>query len=280
MDAEKFSPLVRQTRGCWISGKHAGTRAVLADVRVGMIHTRDQGGTLMAGHPREFAAESGESGDDLLVLSMPRPAWRGLFQGAVRESLAAARSVARIGTQDTHAWEEPIRYVADDNQGNVGIIEFVAEGAVAAISWRAPRRPLDYAQITTIVPPALQDALHRVCNLPLLMGDGGASTVFWTVGNLIDGPEPWHKTYLFGAELFRRELLPNLAWETEGAIQYGLTPELAHLASAISERAAVRRPLVELSREELAALVPGDSKHREEALDLLFSDGLFDVSPT
>jgi hypothetical protein len=69
--------------------------------------------------------------------------WRVVFHGCVREALAAAYSVARIGLQETRAWETPLSYVADDNQGNVGVIEFRHDGAVAAVSARAPERPFD-----------------------------------------------------------------------------------------------------------------------------------------
>jgi hypothetical protein len=55
------------------------------------------------------------------------PLWRSLFRGAVRESLAAANSVARIGLQETRAWERPIQYVVDDNEGNAGVVEFNAD---------------------------------------------------------------------------------------------------------------------------------------------------------
>ena len=62
-----------------------------------------------------------------------QPLWRELFRGSVRESLAHASSVARIGTQETRAWERPIRYVADNNEGYVGVVEFGPRGACRGV---------------------------------------------------------------------------------------------------------------------------------------------------
>jgi hypothetical protein len=203
--------------------------------------------------------------------------WRSLFRGAVRESMAAAHSVAKIGTQDTRAWERPIRYVADDNDGNVGVIEFITDGAVAAISARAPGRLFDLSKAIATAPSALRGMLSNVCDLPLLQEGQGVSAVFWTAGAHVLGPEAWSEICLFGADLFRREFLPDSAWTTEGAVHYELAPDIARLAIAISNRATPRVPLVDLSEEELRRLIPNDSEYKSEALELLASDGLFGV---
>jgi hypothetical protein len=208
---------------------------------------------------------------------LPGPPWRSLFRGAVRESLAAANSVARIGTQDTHAWERPIRYVADDNQGNVGVVEFCADGAVAAMSGRAPAPSFDYALAIDHAPPGLRERLLRVCELPLLKSGLGVSAIFWTDGESIRGPQGGENAYLLGAEAFRRELLPDSAWETDGTAYYGLTPDVAHLATKIATRAKVGTPIVALSEHELRLLIPKGSAHESEALDLFVSDGLFEL---
>ncbi len=69
--------------------------------------------------------------------------WRRLFHGAVRDSLANASSLAESGPEDTRAWERPLDYVASDNQGNVGVAEFFADGAIAAMIARSPSRIFD-----------------------------------------------------------------------------------------------------------------------------------------
>jgi hypothetical protein len=279
VDNEKvFTALVRHMPGHWTSGKNASQRGVIVDVCAGMICARRADGTLVMGDPSDFVAESGESGDALLSHLMPWPTWRSLFYGAVRESLAAAHSTAEDGVQDTHAWETPIRYVADDNQGNVGIIAFTADGAVAAISSRAPRRRFDYAQAIEAAPSDLKSAVATLCDLPRLSEGPGVTAVFWTAGEFIHGPEAWHSIYQFGAELFRRELLPNWAWETEGATHYSHTTPIAHLAITASSRARIRVPLLILSEKEFRQLIPHRSPYEREATDLLLSDQLFEIA--
>jgi hypothetical protein len=205
------------------------------------------------------------------------PAWRSLFHGAVRESLAAAYSVARIGTQDTNAWETPIVYVADDNQGNVGVVEFWVDGAVGAVNAHTPKRRFDRARAIDLAPPAVRDALIRVCDLPLLQEGLGVSAAFWTVGEFMQSSESWRDTCL--SEVFETELLADSAWETEGARLSSLAPGVANLIIAIARRAVVRAPMVTLSDRELRQLVPKGSKHEHEALNLLTSEGLFEIAP-
>jgi hypothetical protein len=203
------------------------------------------------------------------------PPWQRLFHGAVREALAASNSVARIGTQDTHAWERPIRYISDDNQGNVAVVEFQPYGAVGAMSARDPGRPFDWGRAVALAPAGAKEELVHVCQLPLL-GDR-ISALFWTVGEHIHWPE--RESCAATQELLRRELLADSAWEDEARAYYDLTLEVARLVVAAAARALVRIPMLRLSERELRLLVPRGSTHEREALDLLTSDGLFDAAP-
>jgi hypothetical protein len=200
-----------------------------------------------------------------------------MFHGCVRESLAAANSVARIGTQDTRAWERPLRYVADDNQGNVGVVEFRGEGAIAAISARAPTGPLVPERGFELSPFGPSDALSRLAELPLLREGSGVSSVFWTVGPTIVGPEGYEGIGKCAAELFRRELLSDADWQQEAIAHYDLTAEVARLACAVAGRAVVGAPILELREAELRVLLPQGSDHQGEAFELLTSDGLFAI---
>jgi hypothetical protein len=208
----------------------------------------------------------------------PGPTWHCLFHGAIRESLAAVNSVARIGIQDTHAWESPIRYVADDNEGNVGIVEFQPDRAIGAVSARTPGRVLDQLRAIDRAPPEVRDSLLRLSELPLLQEGSGVTEIFWTVGESIQGPESWDEMCLHGLELFEHELLSDSEWELEGTAFYELTPDVARLVIAVAARAMVRAPMLHLSEHELKVLVPKNSKHESVARDLLLSDGLFQVA--
>ncbi|HKO53104.1 MAG TPA: hypothetical protein VJV79_35585 [Polyangiaceae bacterium] len=101
--------------------------------------------------------------------------------------------------------------------------------------------------------------------------------VFWSVGEAILGPAGWHDICSHGAEVFARELLSDSAWEAEAVSHFDLTPEVARLAIAIASRATIQAPLVHLSDRELNALIHPGCEYRDEAFDLLFSDGLFVV---
>jgi hypothetical protein len=230
------------------------------------------------GHPDEFAATSGESGDDLLNAAMPWPSWHNLFHGAVRESLATVHSVAKIGIQDTRAWERPLCYVVDNNEGDAGLMEFSVQGAVAAISCHDPHRRFDSTRAIECAPISLRNALRGLCDAPLLRSGSGVTAVFWTEGELVQGPEPWFRIYQFGGELFRSELLPNLTWRTDGAVRYDLTPELTDLVIAIANRATIRTPVVHVTERESGALIPSGSRYAAEARALLLSDGIFEIA--
>ena len=201
--------------------------------------------------------------------------WRALFHGCVRESIAAAYCVARIGTQETRAWERPLSYVADDNQGNVGVVEFTEDGAVAAVSARAPRRSFDLERSILSAPSERQRSLRRLCDLPVLDEGSGVSAIFWTVGDAIKLPEAWEAAYRSGLDLFRRELLSDADWSKEGAEYYGMNVETIQLPIDIARRTKVRVPLVELAEAEVQLLIPEGSEYAGEARDLLFQDGLF-----
>ena len=173
---------------------------------------------------------------------------------------------------------QPIRYVADDNQGNVGLVEFQADGAVAAVSARAADRRFNRFRAIEMAPSELRAALAHLCDLPLLRDGPGVSIVFWTVGEFMQSPDSWQDTLHSGAELFQRELLADPLWEPEGIAYYGLPANVAQLAMTVARRATVRSPLVRLSEHEFRQLVPKDSEHETEALDLLMSDGLFEIA--
>ena len=204
--------------------------------------------------------------------------WHNLFRGSVRESLAATNCVARIGIQETRAWEGPLRYVVDDNQGNVGVVEFRSDGAVGAISAHTPVRQFDGVRAVAVAPARWQVALEQICRLPLLSEGAAVSALFWTAGEFIQAlaPESWVNA---GVELFRRELLADSVWEEDARAYYDLAPDVARLAIAIAARAVVQVPIVALSESELRLLIPKGAEHEEQARDLLTSDGLFEMSP-
>lgn len=208
------------------------------------------------------------------------PAWRRLFHGCVRESLAAAHYASAKGREGTNAWETPIRYIMADGCGSWGVVEFRVDGAVGAVIAHSATKPFDRARAIDLAPPIMRDDLIRILDLPLLQGGPGvASTTaaFWTVGEFLHSSESYPDTCL--SDVFELELLAESDWEIEGTRYFDLAPGVANFIIAIATRAVVRAPIVTLSDRELGQLVPKGSKHEEEALDLLTSDGLIELAP-
>ena len=168
-------------------------------------------------------------------------------------------------------------YVADDNQGNVGVVEFQPDGAIAAMSARAPGRVLDRMQAIGLAPPGLRDSLARISELALLQEGLGVSQIFWTAGDFVQGPESWNDMWQRGVELFDREFLSDSEWEEVGVPFYDLTEGVARVVVAVSARAMVRVPMLRLTEDEFRLLIPKNSKHESVAVDLLLREGLFEI---
>lgn len=264
--------------GEWTSGPNAGLRGVATDVRAGVLYATGPDGILRIGSPEDFRADTGESGDQLLEILLPWPHHSTLFQGAVRESLGAAHSVALIGQQDTRAWDRPNRYIVDDNEGNAAVVQFLPGACVSAASSHDAARVLDPAKAIVTAPAGLQDALAPLLDLPLLEFDHcpRITAVFWSHDATLAGHEPWFRTYLFGGEIFRRELMSDDAWRAESFEHYGLNNSISMTITQIVRR-ALPREVVVLTKEEETLLFPKDSKFRDEAIEQLVSGGVFMV---
>lgn len=206
------------------------------------------------------------------------PLWHDLFRGAVRESLACAASVSRIGVQETRAWEAHLRYVADDNQGNVGVVNFSSNGACIAVCTREsmPNFNLDHA--LQLAPDGARESLVELCSLPFLQSDpGGVSALFWSEGDRLCGPER-AEAFQAGLSLFRHELLSDEAWEPIGIEYFDISIATKNAAVAIAQRAAVERPIAVLSAQELELVVPKGARYEADAAGFFLSDGVFEAA--
>lgn len=265
--------------GRWIAGSNRGQQAVVSDVRTGVLYTLAPDGALLFGSSQEFCADTGESGEALLNLLLPSPRASDLFLGALRESLAAVYSVAKIGRQDTRAWDQLDLYVVDDNEGNAAAVQFLSEGCVGAISNHDPSRDFNFAEAVAMAPLRLRQTLASLCRIPLFQDDGRprVTAVFWAESGRLRGPEPWWATYLFGAELLRRELLDEEDWKDEAMKHYDLDDATAFAITQITRRAHPLEPIV-LTKEEAALLSPHRSAYYDESFQQLLSGGRFTIS--
>lgn len=233
--------------------------------------------------PPELAVQVRCAGSRSLRLTMiihehsSKHTWRRLFHGAVRESLANVSALAASGPEDTRAWEPALDYVASDNHGNVGVVEFGADGAIAAMIARSPSRTFDVESALVRAPLRWQADLRRLCGLPLLTTPHKVTGLFWTESELLAGPEDWQDRWWSGAELFEHELMDDDAWRDPGAAYYGLSADVVEVAITVARRADARRPLLRLTPSELEQLVPASSQHRKAAMDLLFAQGMFEL---
>jgi hypothetical protein len=265
--------------GKWLSGPNSGSRARVLDILAGRLQTELPEQTVVSGPPSDFRADTGESGDDLLALLLPWPRLDDFFRGVVRESLASANSLARIGRQSTSAWDAPNGYIVNDGEGGQAYVSFTACGCVAAANSCEFARDFDYEAAVAQAPDDLREALRTVCQLPFFQWEGRPqiTAVFWGLPETLGGPEPWPTIYVSGAEVVRRELLSEESWRTESAAHNDLTESTVDVIVQIARRAVVTQPTT-LTKAELAQLVPPGSAHYEEAVEEILGGGAFRVA--
>ncbi len=209
------------------------------------------------------------------ILRVP-PTYSALLRGAVRESLAWAHSVSKIGIQDTRAWEAPLRYVADDNEGSVGILSFEGPGVVAAVHSKFCNDAYAWREDVLRAPKELRASLTKVCELPLLQEGVGVTAVFWAIdtAGTAASPHTWDSTYRMGADVFENECLSDDEWVRTAREFYGLPDATAQVILQASNRAVAARPVVALTQSELHSIIPTDAAFRDDASKALFTDGI------
>jgi hypothetical protein len=261
--------------GQWVAGTNVGEKSTLCEVRGGLIYGIRADGARVFGSPRDFVADTGETGEAVLAALLPKPKASTLLRGAVRESLAAAYSVATLGRQETRAWDQYYKYIIDDGEGSCGIVNFDPNGAVGALDNHEFTRNFDADNAVDLAPIGQQATLRSIVELPMFRHDERCSmtSVFWTEDGFLCGPEAWHKIYVFGGELLRRELMEDIEWQIEANEYYDLGETLANHIIQIMDR-FVPLKSISLTREELTALLPEDAPFRSEAWKQLFDRGV------
>ena len=259
--------------GRWIAGLNAGQSGVVDRVVSGVLFGWSLDGTRAFGAPDEFQAETGETGERLLEMLLPRPTASQLYTGMIREALADATLKAFIGHPEMSWWELPYSYIVNNGEGDGFIVQLASDGLVGALACHDNVRSLEFRE--DLVPIEQRAALSALLELPFLLTTGsGVTAIFWTQDGHLASGEPWHQTYIFGGKLMRRELLDDKAWLTEGAEYLGLSDEKTSAIVAVSSRARPRQPIM-LTEEEIALLLPEDAPHRAVAAQQLFEAGVF-----
>lgn len=256
--------------GCWLSGTYAGQTGVLRDVRAGRIYGELADGTEVSGHPCEFRADTGQSGESLLASLLPPPRADHFFAGALRESLAGIYSTAVFGRADTRAWDRKSRYIVDDGEGNAAIAAWSDDGIVAAMCDHDSTRAFEFG---FGIPDDKLRKLSELIELPFLR-TCTVTAVLWSEQERLEGPEPWFKIYQCGGEIFRSELLNEDEWMSDAVRNCGLDIKTASMIVSISRR-AIPLQVVELTDFELGMILPTTAAHRAEAREQLESGGMF-----
>jgi hypothetical protein len=142
----------------------------------------------------------------------------------------------------------------------------------------APASSPPVATTIALAPPKLRAGLDSLCQLPIFEfgGPPRITAVFWSEGEYFQGPEPWPSSYTFGGEIFRSELLDEETWLEAFAEERESHRRVAEGIVKIARRSLAARPVV-LSRQEMALLIPPDSKHRNEAIKELLDGGIFET---
>lgn len=266
---------VKYVAGRWIAGPNAGKRSTLSEVRAGLVYGSHADGTRVLGHPSEFVADTGETGEGVLKILLTNPRASSLTRGAVREALAATYSVAMLGWQETRAWDEYYRYIIDNNEGSFGVVKFDSNGAVGAFNEHEFQRSFDVEKAIRLAPAHYQGTLRSLVGLPIFQQNDhrAIASIFWTEDDLIRGPEDWHDVYIFGGELLRRELADDVAWRSEAREHYGFSDGLLDVLIRVMARFTPMTPLL-LTDEESSALIPENAPFRAEALEQLYGGGV------
>jgi hypothetical protein len=215
-----------------------------------------------------------------MSLLLPNPPAEAFFRGVVRRCLVGVSTLARSGRQDARAWDSPGRYLVNDGEGNVAGALFLPNGkCVAAANDHESSRSVDLAALAARLPVGVYEPLASLFALPFLTSDysSGVTAVFWESGGKLCADEPWHAAYRFGGHIFRDELMDDAAWRAASEEEHELSDRLADLILALSLRARWGQR-IEVTEAEISALLPSDSKHRDEGLEELLYGGVFQVA--
>ncbi len=261
--------------GKWCNRPAGLGSVVISDYVAGSLVTTTDDGEEVLGAPEDFRSTQGESGTSILCRILRPPTVESLRYGAIRESIAAARYVAVKGFQETRAWDGVNDYVIDTGEGSCGVVRFIAAGCVAVMINYDPWRKLDLAQVRATIPPTLQNVADEVCKIPLLNSPAqlGISCLFWSEGQTLRAHEPWPIAYKFGGELLRQEMLNDELWEAEAAVYYGLDEPTLSLVISVAKRRVTSNGIVVLTGDEIRSIVPQNSPHYTEAVQLLHDCG-------
>jgi hypothetical protein len=256
--------------GTWMAGSSRGVRGMLVDYRAGCLIVSASDGE-HAGDPASFAADTGESGTELMRRILTAPTVAGLRYGAVREAIASVRAVALYGFSETRAWDDPSTYIVDTGEGSAAVVRFNEHRCFGAMVSLDPSRGFSIAASLARAPEEVVAIAEQVLSLPFLSSGAMApvTAVFWGDGGSLVSAEDWYETYAFGAEILRSESLSDERWMSDAMYTYEV-PE--GVALAIAELATLRvhtRGVITVPEELNQHLVPEGAEHERAAKGLL-----------
>lgn len=264
--------------GNWLGRTNNQSHELVVDYVAGRLLTASTiDGKQTSGAPTDFLTTTGESGAELLERLLAPPTTSELRYGAIRESLACAASTARIGFQETRAWDSLSDYILVDGLGSCGVVRFLWNGCVAALTSHNPWRQFDVVSAIAGAPDKHRATLKQVSHLPLLaesVRQLGISSIFWSDGEQIEGGEPWPTLYAYGGELLAREILDDASWLTEAPEYWALEPEAASVITTIARQRCDRSGLITVSKEDIERILPGGAPHRAVGVQMLSDLGV------
>ena len=218
---------------------------------------------------------SGQTGWDVLLEVLVPPTSDELRYGAIRESIAAVRSVALHGFSETRAWDGPDDYIVDTGEGSAGVVRFDGDSCFGALVCLDPRRDFSVQKALLGAPPSVALLARGVLGLPFLIQNMAPITgVFWGDKGVLSSNEDWPVLYKYGGEILRRELLADETWtyeiEADLSLESGVASEIVMLARTRFER----RGPVQIREELWHELAPRDSAHFDDAAKLLSELGI------
>lgn len=256
--------------GQWISGSHRGRRARVVGFRAGLLLTSSVGLVEESGRPEMYLCDNGETGIDLLDRLLLPPTTSQLRNGAVRESIASVRSVARFGFSESRSWDGD-DYIVDGGDGAAAVVRFLDDECIGALVSVDPSRPFSPQEALGKGGEEVSRRGTELLSLPFLAAGAMApvTAVFWSESGVVSSSEPWRSVCEFGGEILDDEMKSDNEWITNNLL---FTPSEAREVTRIS-RERISTPMSEEIHisSEAWDLLTADGSHRRDAVTLMES---------
>lgn len=262
----------KQIWGRWTADDHS-VRVKLIDYRAGNLVASTLDGETMFGLPDRFRSDEGVPGETVLERLMSWPRVAALVHGCLRETLANAASIARIGRQETRDFDGPNTYFADNNEGSLTCLTYVGRECIGLSFSKDPFRAYDYGAALQAMPESLLPHATNAAAQPIFCGQDQAFTaVFWSVDGTLASHEPWATVYAFMGDILELELSNDANWFELAEDHHELPPMCLRLILDVVSRVEADG-MLRVRAVEQSVLFPPSEPYSATAIEELVAGG-------